>query len=510
MTATGRDHAARASWRGAVGARGAAPGQGARTAPAVRARAPAARAGAARPRSAPRAREIATSSAGGARRAGSRSALVDVDDGTLLAAHDAQRLLPPASVAKALTALYALDALGPDHRFATRLLATAPVDGWADRGGPDPRGGRRPGARRPTGWRTSRARWRRRGSRAVGGLPRLGRGAAPGARDLARSSLPWLGYNPADLGAEPQLQPRLLRVGAGRGGDYRVRMEAVGDNHRPPVVASPGCGSRPRRLPVYTYDAGRRRGRLDRGAGAARRRGEPLAAGAAPGALRGQAFVGLANEAGAGAARADACSRRCPRARWRSPRLESEPAARSSCGHAAPLDEPHRRGAGAGGERGAGARPRDAGRVGRGHEPLAAGDDGRAGAARGPFGPGRRKPGRGAGDGAGARLARDDGPAAAAPQEHRADRRLGRGAGPAAGAGAGQDGDAQLRLDAGGLCADAGRGRTWPSPIFSADVEAREASRTADDEIPAGSREFLARSRRLQQELLQRWGLMSV
>ncbi len=42
---------------------------------------------------------------------------------------------------------------------------------------------------------------------------------------------------------------------------------------------------------------------------------------------------------------------------------------------------------------------------------------------------------------------------------------------------------------------------------FSADVEAREASLGGEDEIPAGSREFLARSRRLQQELLQRWGL---
>ncbi|MCP6237338.1 D-alanyl-D-alanine carboxypeptidase, partial [Klebsiella pneumoniae] len=51
----------------------------------------------------------------------------DVDDGTLVWAHDPQRLLPPASVAKALTALYALETLGEDHRFETRLLATAPV-----------------------------------------------------------------------------------------------------------------------------------------------------------------------------------------------------------------------------------------------------------------------------------------------------------------------------------------------------------------------------------------------
>jgi len=43
---------------------------------------------------------------------------------------------------------------------------------------------------------------------------------------------------------------------------------------------------------------------------------------------------------------------------------------------------------------------------------------------------------------------------------------------------------------------------------FSADLEAR-AEADEDDEIPAGSRDFLARSRRLQQVLLQRWGLLT-
>jgi D-alanyl-D-alanine carboxypeptidase/D-alanyl-D-alanine-endopeptidase (penicillin-binding protein 4) len=37
--------------------------------------------------------------------------------------------LPPASVAKTFTALYALDRLGADHRFETRLLATGPIRG---------------------------------------------------------------------------------------------------------------------------------------------------------------------------------------------------------------------------------------------------------------------------------------------------------------------------------------------------------------------------------------------
>jgi D-alanyl-D-alanine carboxypeptidase/D-alanyl-D-alanine-endopeptidase (penicillin-binding protein 4) len=43
----------------------------------------------------------------------------------------------------------------------------------------------------------------------------------------------------------------------------------------------------------------------------------------------------------------------------------------------------------------------------------------------------------------------------------------------------------------------------------SADVEARREAADDDDEIPPGSREFLARSRRLQQVLLQRWGRLS-
>jgi D-alanyl-D-alanine carboxypeptidase/D-alanyl-D-alanine-endopeptidase (penicillin-binding protein 4) len=45
---------------------------------------------------------------------------------------------------------------------------------------------------------------------------------------------------------------------------------------------------------------------------------------------------------------------------------------------------------------------------------------------------------------------------------------------------------------------------------FSADVEARALALESRDEIPAGSREFLRRSRRLQQVMLQRWGRLSV
>lgn len=44
--------------------------------------------------------------------------------------------------------------------------------------------------------------------------------------------------------------------------------------------------------------------------------------------------------------------------------------------------------------------------------------------------------------------------------------------------------------------------------IFSADVVRRERGKASGDEIPAGSREWNRRAKRLQQDLLQRWGLV--
>ena len=56
-------------------------------------------------------------------------AVADVETGAVLEAEGAGTGLPPASVAKALTALYALDVLGPAHRFETRILATGKLNG---------------------------------------------------------------------------------------------------------------------------------------------------------------------------------------------------------------------------------------------------------------------------------------------------------------------------------------------------------------------------------------------
>lgn len=52
----------------------------------------------------------------------------EADTGRRLVAHRADRPGPAASTLKLVTAIGVLDALGPEHRFATRLLATGPVD----------------------------------------------------------------------------------------------------------------------------------------------------------------------------------------------------------------------------------------------------------------------------------------------------------------------------------------------------------------------------------------------
>lgn len=68
--------------------------------------------------------------------AGTGYVLAEAGGGAVIEAHQGGLVLPPASVAKIVTALYARDRLGPDWRFETRLAAGA--DWIALVGGGDP------------------------------------------------------------------------------------------------------------------------------------------------------------------------------------------------------------------------------------------------------------------------------------------------------------------------------------------------------------------------------------
>ena len=63
------------------------------------------------------------------RKLSGRASAVVLDGGTgeTLEVFNPLRAHPPASVAKAITADYAMSTLGPGHRFRTRLMATAPI-----------------------------------------------------------------------------------------------------------------------------------------------------------------------------------------------------------------------------------------------------------------------------------------------------------------------------------------------------------------------------------------------
>ena len=56
-------------------------------------------------------------------------ALLDAETGDLLDARQHGRAMPPASTLKSVTAIYALERLGADHVFSTRLIATGPISG---------------------------------------------------------------------------------------------------------------------------------------------------------------------------------------------------------------------------------------------------------------------------------------------------------------------------------------------------------------------------------------------
>ncbi|MDE3028948.1 MAG: D-alanyl-D-alanine carboxypeptidase, partial [Paracoccaceae bacterium] len=60
--------------------------------------------------------------------------VVDAKSGRVLESANSDAPMAPASVAKTLTTLYALEALGGAYRFSTRLVATGPVSGGVVQG----------------------------------------------------------------------------------------------------------------------------------------------------------------------------------------------------------------------------------------------------------------------------------------------------------------------------------------------------------------------------------------
>ena len=160
--------------------------------------------------------------------------------------------LPPASVLKAVTAQYALEALGPTHAFVTRVMATAPlVEGRIEGdlllvGGGDPLLGTDGLAELATALKAA-------GVREVTGRFLVHDGALPRIVTIDTGQPDHLGYNPAVSGLNLNFN-RVHFEWKKAGEGFDVTMDARSEKYRPDVSMT-RMKLADRKTPVYTYDS---------------------------------------------------------------------------------------------------------------------------------------------------------------------------------------------------------------------------------------------------------------
>lgn len=177
--------------------------------------------------------------------------IADARTGRVLQSRQADVPLPPASVAKSLTALYALDAFGADHRFRTRLIVTAPVENGITEGDLILAGGGDP-VLDTDDLSQLAGRLAEAGLREVRGRFLVWGGALPQLREIDPGQLDHLGYNPAVSGLNLNFN-RVHFQWTREGGGYAVTMDARSASLRPEVrIARMRVVDRS--LPVYTYE----------------------------------------------------------------------------------------------------------------------------------------------------------------------------------------------------------------------------------------------------------------
>jgi len=180
--------------------------------------------------------------------------LLDISRGTLLEGRGANTRLPPASVGKTITALYALEHLGAGYRFSTRVQATGPVKDGVLRGDLVLVGGGDPTLDTDALARLA-ARLVQGGLRRVEGRFLVWGGALPAIEQIADDQAPQAGYNPSVGGLNLNFN-RVHFEWARQADDYRVTMDARSERFRPEVrLARMQIANRA--SPVYTFQMAR-------------------------------------------------------------------------------------------------------------------------------------------------------------------------------------------------------------------------------------------------------------
>jgi len=181
-------------------------------------------------------------------------AVMDAATGAVLESHLPDASLPPASVAKAITALYALERLGPAFRFGTRVLATGPVSA----GGIVQGDLVLVGAGDPT-LQTDQlgdlvAALATRGIKSVSGRFLTWDAALPAIERIAADQPVQVGYNPAISGLNLNFNRVHFEWKRASGGGWGTTMDARGERFVP-AVRMARMQVVTRDAPLYTYAA---------------------------------------------------------------------------------------------------------------------------------------------------------------------------------------------------------------------------------------------------------------
>jgi D-alanyl-D-alanine carboxypeptidase/D-alanyl-D-alanine-endopeptidase (penicillin-binding protein 4) len=176
--------------------------------------------------------------------------VADAQTGQVLESTAGDAALPPASVAKALTACYALETLGKDYRFETRLLTTGPISDGVVQGDLILVGGGDPELNTDD-LAVLASDLSKAGVTAVTGAFKVWGAELPKLAEIDRKQPAQVGYNPAISGLNLNFN-RVHFEWRKQGANYAVTMEARSERHRPAVSMS-RMQVKPRSTPIYTY-----------------------------------------------------------------------------------------------------------------------------------------------------------------------------------------------------------------------------------------------------------------
>lgn len=178
-------------------------------------------------------------------------AVAHAESGLWLETKQASVGTPPASVTKAITALYALDALGPEHRFETKVYATGGVVNGEVQGDLILAGGGDP-TLDTDGLAALAAALKEAGVRAVKGKFLVYEASLPVLRAIDPAQPDHVGYNPGVSGLALNFN-RVHFEWKRAGGKYAVTMDARTTRYRPDVAMA-RMAVRDRSAPVYTFE----------------------------------------------------------------------------------------------------------------------------------------------------------------------------------------------------------------------------------------------------------------